>query len=108
MIRDGERNFLTSVPPTLSVICCAAQRSCQTHIKINDESVSKAATALHYCHAVNGPALRRCHGDGLMAMPFEQMEVKKLFGTSEGGAILAIGGSGSCCLSTSFGASAAI
>lgn len=45
---------------------------------------------------------------GLMAVPSEQMEVKKLFGTSEGGAILAIGGRGSCCLSTSFGASAAI
>lgn len=52
---------------------------------------------------------------GQMAMPFfEQMEAKnkrgKLFGTSEGvgGAILPIGGSGSCCLSTSFGASAAI
>lgn len=43
-----------------------------------------------------------------MAMPSEQMEVKKLFGTSEGGAILAVVDSGSCCLSTSFGALAAI
>lgn len=43
-----------------------------------------------------------------MAVPSEQMGVKKLFGTSEGGAILAIGDSGSCCLSTSFGAMLAI
>lgn len=85
------------------------------HIKINDESVSKAATALDYCHAVNWASVevllwRRAKWQ----CRFEQMEAKnkrgKLFGTSEGvgGAILPIGGSGSCCLSTSFGASAAI
>ncbi|KAF7642651.1 hypothetical protein LDENG_00253760 [Lucifuga dentata] len=61
----------------------AARRSCQTHIKINDDSVSKAATVLHYCRTVNGPALRRCHGDSQMAAPFEQMEVKKPFGSAE-------------------------
>lgn len=103
VIRGRECNFLPS-----TVICGAAQRSCQTHIKINDESVSKAATSLHYCHTVNGPALKCCHGDGQMAAPLQQMEVKKLFGSSGGGAILAMGGSGSRCLSTSFGASAAI
>lgn len=92
----------------LLVICCSAQRCGQTHIGINDKStVSKAATVC-FIIAVNGPALSRCHGEGLMTVPSEQMEVKKLFGTSEGGAILAIGGSGSCCLSTSFGALAAI
>lgn len=75
---------------------------------MNDKSTVSKAAAVCFIIAVNGPALQRCHGEGLMTVPSEQMEVKELFGTSEGGAILAIGGRGSCCLSASFGASAAI
>lgn len=54
---------------------------------------------------------------GQMATPFRtnggqkksSLEpVRGVWGAEGGGAILPIGGSGSCCLSTSFGASAAI
>lgn len=43
-----------------------------------------------------------------MAKHFEQMEVEALLRSGEGGAILATGSGGSRCLSTSFGAAAAI
>lgn len=56
---------------------CAIQRSCQPHIKINDKSVGKAATTLHYCHVVNGPVLSCCHSDNQMAKASEQMEVRR-------------------------------